>query len=99
MTDSEREEYYLRKKKEILDKILGPESPYSISDSVTVRFTSPLGKGDSWRTDPRGLMSGPEYDLAMKDLAEYNRLKHECNGKIVTYVDTPLEKAVGDPIK
>lgn len=99
MTDREREDYYWRKKKEVLDKMLGPENPYPIPDPITCRYTCPLGKGDSWRTAPRGIMKGEAYDQMMKDLAEYNQAKHDNNHKIITYVDTPLEKAVGDPIK
>ena len=99
MTESEREKFYFRKKKENIEARLGANVSYPISDEITTKFKISSDKNVSWRDAPRGLMSGSEYEHAMRDVADYNRKKYVNGGKIVTYVDTPLEEAVGDPIK
>ena len=99
MNETEREAFYLRKKKENIEARLGNNVSYPISNAVTTKFKTSLSSNVLWRDAPRGIMAGDEYEHAMRDVAEYNRKKYANGGKIVTYVDTPLEEAVGDPIK
>ena len=38
MTDAERNEYFDRKKKEVMERLLGKEKKYPIPDPITVRL-------------------------------------------------------------
>ena len=96
MTDAEREAFFARKKKEIIERLLGKESPYPIPDPVTTRLTAPIGK--SWYDKPRILqnMNPCAFDPW---LHEYNRQMHANNGRIVTIMEEPIGEVVPPPVK
>ena len=95
MTDAERNEYYERKKKEVIERLLGKENKYPIPDPITLRLDA---SKDSLRKNE--FKKDPASRKAMEYLAWYNAEIHRTNGKIVTYVKEPsLDAEVPPPVK
>lgn len=89
MTDAQRNEYYERKKKETLDRLLGPGTPYPVPPEVTRRFIDKNWRdGKSWRDQPRIHDSKDVDPTAMRWWNEQIKLN---GGRIVTYVQPPAE--------
>lgn len=93
MTDNEYNDFFNRKKKETIDKLIGADVNYPVSDDA---HTSP-----SKKKTPNEVVNYRRYsrELAMKWLGQYNVNMHVNNGKHVTYVDTGLENEVPPPVK
>lgn len=99
ISDSERNAYYERKRKEIIDRFLGPIQLYPIPNAVETSLKAPIyTNGKSWHDEPRVHkdMNPCAFDPW---LHEFNRQMHICNGRIVIVDNTPLEEEVGAPIK
>lgn len=95
MTDAERNEYYERKKKEVIERLLGKENKYPIPDPITLRLDA---SKDSLRKNE--FKEDLASRKAMEYLAWYNAEMHRTNGKIVTYVkDSSLDAEVPPPVK
>ena len=95
MTDTERNEYYERKKTEVIERLLGKKNKYPIPDPITVRLDA---SKDSFRKNE--FKEDPASRKAMEYLAWYNAEMHRTNGKIVTYVeDSSLDAEVPPPVK
>ena len=95
MTDAERNEYFDRKKKEVMERLLGKEKKYPIPDPITLRLDA---SKDSLRKNE--FKEDPASRKAMEYLAWYNAEMHRTNGKIVTYVeDSSLDAEVPPPVK
>ena len=95
MTDAERNEYYERKKKEVIERLLGKENKYPIPDPITLRLDA---SKDSLRKNE--FKEDPASRKAMEYLAWYNAEMHRTNGRIVTYVeDSSLDAEVPPPVK
>ena len=95
MTDTERNEYYERKKKEVIERLLGKKNKYPIPDPITVRLDA---SKDSLRK--KEFKEDPSHRKAMEHLAWYNAEMRKTNGKIVTYVeDSSLDAEVPPPVK
>lgn len=98
MTDAERNEYFDRKKKEIMDRLLGPGTPYPIPDQITVRYTAP-NDGKLWYDRTRILKNMNIDPQCQKYLAWYNAELRRNNGRIVTVSEEPIEDVVPPPVK
>ena len=99
MTDAERNEYFDRKKKEIMDRLLGPGTLYPIPDPITVRYTAP-SNGKLWYDRPRILKNMNIDTQCQKYLAWYNDKLRQNNGVIVTYAEeSSLDAEVPPPVK
>ena len=95
MTDAERNEYFDRKKKEVMERLLGKEKKYPIPDPITVRLD--MSK-DSLRKNE--VNEDPAHRKAMEYLAWYNEEMHRTNGRIVTYAEeSSLDDEVPPPVK
>lgn len=95
MTDIERNAYFDRKKKEIIEQLLGKENKYPIQDPITVRLD--ISK-ESLRTND--FNEDPAHHKAMEYIAWYNEEMHRTNGRIVTYVEeSSLDAEVPPPVK
>lgn len=89
MTDKELNAYYERKKKETLDRLLGPGTPYPIPQEVTRKYIDKNWRdGKSWRDQPRILDMSEVDPNAMRWWND--QIKHN-GGRIVTYVDPPAK--------
>ena len=93
MTDIEQTNYFERKKKEIIEQLLGPGMPFA--DQVdkptkSIKKTSKICSRTAESINPSA--SDPW-------LSWYNRQIHINHGRIVMAVDTPLESEVAAPIK
>ena len=97
LSDTEREAYFERKHKEIVEKMLGKESPYPIPDVITTRLTSKIG--ESWYEKPRILQNMNIDKQSQEYIAWYNAEFRKNNGRIVTYVEEPLDEEVPPPVK
>lgn len=91
MTDIEYNAYFERKRKETIDKILGPNA--KAKDLGFAKHTVPRKK-NAFKTKRTYA-----EDLAMKWLAEYNEQRHLNDGKIVTYVTPELDAEISPPVK
>lgn len=97
MTEDQRNAYFERKRKENIERALGPGTPYPIPDPITTRIT----------VDPNGKSIYDEVrvhydkDLPCFDpwLREYNEMRLKNGGKIVTYIEEPLDSEVPPPVK
>ena len=98
LSDSERNSYFERKKKEVLDRLLGPETPYPIPDPVTVRLTSP-NDGKTWYERPRILKNMNLDRQSQEYLAWYNKELRNSHGRIVTVMEEPIGEVVPPPVK
>lgn len=98
MTDAERNECFDRKKKEIMDRLLGPDTPYPIPNPITVRYTAP-SDGKLWYDHPRIFKNMNIDSQYQKYLAWYNTELRRNNGRIVTVSEEPIEDAVPPPVK
>ena len=99
LSDSERNEYFDRKSKEVIERFLGKDNPYPIPDPITVRYTSDCSINGPWYGRPR-VIKNPNIDQQSQEyLAWYNQEMHKTNGRIVTHVEGGLDDAVPDPIK
>ena len=98
MTDAERNEYFECKKKEIMDRLLGPGTPYPIPDPITVRYTIPDDR-KMWYDRPRILKNMNIDPQRQKHLVWYNAELRLNNGRIVTVSEEPIEDAVPPPVK
>ena len=98
MTETELNDYYLRKKKEVVERFLGTENKYPIPDPIEHRFFSPITEsGKSYYGKSMGKPMNPSaFDPW---LHEFNEKMHTCNGKIVTYVESGLDAEVPPPVK
>ena len=91
MTDIEYNAYFERKRKETIDKILGPNAKAKVLDFAEHTMPRKKNAVKTKRTHAE--------DLAMKWLAEYNTQKYVCGGKIVTYVTPELDAEIPPPVK
>ena len=98
MTDIERNANYKRKHDEIVERLLGPKSPYPVPSAIETRLTAPMHSSATYINDIR-IGHGTNPSAFDPWLHEFNKKMRECNGKIVTYVDTPLAPEIGAPIK
>lgn len=89
--------YFDRKKKAVIERLLGPETPYPIPDNVTVRFTSKITDKSCYADR----QIGPDANPSAFDpwLRNYNEQRHDNNHKIVTYVDNIDTSEVPPPVK
>ena len=89
--------YFERKKKEVIDRILGPGTPYPVAEDVTTRFTSKITDKSCYANRPTKLDANPSaFDPWLRD---YNEQRHTNNHKIVTYVDNIDTSEVPPPVK
>ena len=98
LNDNDRIAYFNRKKKSIIDRMLGPETPYPIPDPVSIRYTSD-SKNGSWYGKPRILKNMNLDRQSQEYLAWFNEEFRKSNGRIVKHVEGGLDAAVPDPIK
>lgn len=89
MTADELNAMYERKKKETLDKLIGPDVNFPVHEERHVFIDKNWSKGISWHDQPR-VPKNIDYS-AMAFLKEYNEMKYKNGGKIVTYIDPELE--------
>ena len=95
MTDAERNEYYERKKKEVLERLLGKENKYPVLDPVIVRLDA---SKNSLRK--KEFKEDPAHRKTMEYLAWYNVEVRRTSGKIVTYVEeSSLADEIPPPVK
>ena len=95
MTDAERNEYYERKKKEVIERLLGKENKYPIPDPITIRLNASNGS-----LRKKDFKENPSRRKAMEYLAWYNVEFRRANGRIVTYVEeSSLADEVPPPVK
>ena len=89
-----------RKKKEVLDRLLGEGMRYPVPEDVTTRFTSPIvfGKEHGCFDHP---VTPQNSDPSTFDpwLGWWNEQRRINNNKIVYYVDEPLDAEVPPPVK
>lgn len=98
LSEVERNDFFERKKKEVLDRLLGPAQPYKDKDPITVRYTS-KNNGKLWYDEPR-IIENMNLDAgSQKYLHWYNKEFRKNNGRIVTHIDKPIGEVVPPPIK
>lgn len=92
MTNEERNAMYERKKKETLDKLIGPDVNFPVHEERHIYKDENWAKGISWHDQPR-ILKHPNADTAF--LKEYNEQKRKNGGRTVTYID-PEPKSEDD---
>ena len=102
LSDAERNAKIEAKKKEVIERLCGKDSPYPIEDEVECRYTSTAfedaKKGKSFYTEPR--IHGNAIDPASsKFLGEYNHMMHVNGGRYVTHVEDKPKKEIPPPVK
>ena len=93
MTDIEYDMFYNRKKKEIIDRLVGADA--RIPEKHEERMV--LTKKQAEKTECHDFAQAREF--ARQWLAEYNESIRTNNGKNVTYVDSGLADEVPPPVK
>lgn len=89
MTNDQLNAMYERKKKETLDRLIGPDVNLPVHEERHTYIDKNWEKGISWRDQPR-VPKNMDYS-AMAFLKEYNEQKHKNGGRIVTYIDPEPE--------
>ena len=91
MTDIEYNEFYDRKKKETIDKLIGADVNLPISPDMHTTVSAKASK--------KNADVCYSHKLAMKWLAKYNTDKYTNHGKNVTYIELEPEDASSESSK
>ncbi len=96
MTTSSISDYFERKRKEVLERIIGTSVPKKDVSNETIHYTSKC-KGKPWHEQVR---RGTNVDRQSQEyLAWYNKQMHTCHGRIVVKLEEPVGDVVPPPVK
>ena len=96
MTDAAYNDFFNRKKKETIDKLIGADVNVQVAPETRTVLSKGRKHKDNADADSDFARS---REIAMKWLAAYNNDKYANHGKVVTYVESGLADEIPPPVK